>query len=79
MNLPLDYYYDNSSDKTIEKGATTAKDLEQIDIERGAHSAYYVVTGDIYAANPNGDALMWLNYNSVPVTQTSGIYLFKSV
>lgn len=79
VNLPLDYYYDNSSDKTIEKGATTAKDLEQIDIERGAHSAYYVVTGDIYAANPNGDALMWLNYNSVPVTQTSGIYLFKSV
>lgn len=79
VNLPLDYYYDYSNDRTIEKGATTAKDLEQINIERGEHTAYYVVTGDIYAANPNGDALMWLNSNSVPITQTPGIYLFKSV
>ena len=78
VNLPLDYYYDNSSDRTVEKGATTAEDIEQINKERGKHTAYFVVTADIYAANPNGDALMWLNSNSVLATQTPGIYLFKS-
>ena len=78
VNLPLDYYYDNSSDRTVEKGATTAEELEQINKERGKHTVYFVVTGDIYAANPNGDALMWLNSNSVLATQTPGIYLFKS-
>jgi len=79
VNLPLDYYYDNSSDGTVEMGASSAKELEIINIERGIHTVYYVVTGDIYAANPTGDALMWLNSNSVPVTQTPGIYLFKSL
>ena len=78
VNLPLDYYYDNSIDRTIEKGATTAEELEQINKERGEHTAYFVVTGHIYAANPNGDALMWLNSNSVLTTQTHEIYLFKS-
>ena len=78
MAVPLDYYYSSAKGNTREYGATTAGDLENISSESGNSTIYYVVTSDISAADPNGDAVMWLKNNTrlvgTDVTQT--IYLF---
>ena len=83
MHQPLDYYYSNTADGTIEKGASSAANLEQINAERlngtGKPAAYYIVTWDITAANPSGDALEWLSKNAEYIGQNMGIYVFRSV
>jgi mannosyltransferase len=79
ISQPLNYYYANASDQTFEFGANTGKQLEVINTGKGNNSAYFVVTGDISAANPNGDAIAWLNANTKPLGQKTGIYLFVSV
>jgi len=78
ISLPLNYYYSNVSDKTVEFGADTGKELEVIYGGKGNNTVYYIVTGDISAANPNGDAIAWLNKNTKPLGQNTGIYLFVS-
>ncbi|MHB8163928.1 MAG: glycosyltransferase family 39 protein [Methanoregula sp.] len=75
---PLNYYYSNTSDKTFEFGADTGKDLERINNGRGNSTAYFVVTGDISAANPDGDAIAWLKEHTKSLGQNTGIYLFVS-
>lgn len=79
MTLPLDYYYDSNADGVHETQANSVSDLERIEQERGNATAYYVVTADIYAANPNGDAVAWLNSHTRYVGRTMGINLFQSV
>lgn len=79
MTLPLDYYYDSTADGVHEMEANSATDLEIIEQKRGNATVYYVVTGDIYAANPNGDALNWLTLHTKSVGRTMGINLFRSV
>jgi mannosyltransferase len=78
VSVPLDYYYSNVSDQTIELGAETGKELEAIYGGKGNNTVFYIVTGDISAANPNGDAIAWLNKNTKPLGQNTGIYLFVS-
>ena len=78
ISLPLDYYYSNVSDKTVKFGADTGKELEVIYGGKGNNTVYFIVTGDISAANPNGDAIAWLNKNTKPLGQNTGIYLFLS-
>ena len=75
---PFTYYYDNTTDKTMRYGAYTGKDLDDIYRLKGDHSIFYVVTGDISAANPNGDAIAWLSQNAKAETQHTGIYLLSS-
>jgi len=76
---PFDYYYSNATDQTFEFGANTGKLLEVINAEKGNNTVYYIVTGDISAANPEGDAIAWLKENTKPLGQNTGIYLFVSV
>ena len=78
ISQPLDYYYANASDQTFEFGASTAKDLEAINAGKGNNTAFFIVTGDISSANPNGDAIKWLNAYTKPLGQNTGIYLFVS-
>jgi mannosyltransferase len=78
VSLPLNYYYSNVSDQTFEFGANTGKELEEINSGKGNNTVYYIVTGDISAVNPNGDAIAWLNEYTKPVGQNTGIYLFVS-
>ena len=78
MAQPLDYYYSNATDGTLELGATTGEDLATI---RGLHpgrQAFYVVTSDIFAVDPTGDAVGWLEENSEFAGQHTGIFLFRS-
>lgn len=79
MSLAFDYYYDFKKDNTVEKYTTNSEELIKIDSERLTHDAYYVITWDISAANPEGDALNWINSNTQYLGQNTGIYVFKSV
>lgn len=76
MSQPFNFYYSNVTDKTIESGASTGKELDTINAGKGNSTAYFIVTGDISAANPNGDAIAWLNDHTTPLGQDTGIYLF---
>lgn len=78
MSQPFDYYYSNSTDKTIEYPAYTGKDLEAINSLKENRTAYFIVTGDISAANPNGDAVAWLKDKTTLAGEDTGIYLFVS-
>ncbi|MGA7798327.1 MAG: glycosyltransferase family 39 protein [Methanoregula sp.] len=75
---PLDYYYSSVKGNTREYGATTSQDLEKIYSLKGNSTMYFVVTQDIGAADPNGDALTWLKNNTRFAGQDTGIYLFMS-
>lgn len=79
ITLPLDYYYDSNVDGVHETKANSAIDLGKIEQERGNATVYYVVTADIYAANPNDDALAWLDSQIQYVGGAMGINLFRSV
>jgi mannosyltransferase len=76
MSQPFNYYYSNATDETIESGAYTGKELDAINAGKGNSTAYFIVTGDISAANPDGDAIAWLKDHSTPLGQDTGIYLF---
>ncbi len=78
ISQPLNYYYANASDQTFEFGANTGKELEAINAGKGNNTAFFIVTGDISSANPNGDAIAWLNTYTKPLGQNTGIYLFVS-
>ncbi len=78
VSQPLDYYYSNTSDQTLEFSAYTAGDLKAIVPEKNNHTVFFVVTGDISAANPEGDALAWLEENTRSLGERTGIYLMTS-
>ncbi len=78
VSQPLDYYYSNSSDQTLELPATTAGDLTAIYAQKNNSTLFFVVTGDIGAANPEGDAVQWLEQNTKSLRQNAGIYLLTS-
>ncbi len=78
VSVPMNYYYSNVTDKTIEYGATNRTDLENIYLTKGNSSIFYIVTGDISAADPQGDALLWLTENARIDTERTGIYLLTS-
>jgi len=78
MAQPLDYYYSNATDRTLELGATTGDDLQAIQEQYPDRRAFYVVTTDIFAADPTGDAVGWLDKNAEFAGQRMGIYLFVS-
>lgn len=75
MRQPLDYYYSNESDGTIELTADSGAALENIRNQYSNATIYFVLTADINAANPEGDALEWLNSNSGLIGQNMGILL----
>jgi len=77
MSQPLNYYYSNATDGTIELGASTALELDTAITQKSSGNTYFVVTGDINAANPEGDALQWLNQRTKQIGEHTGIYTFK--
>jgi mannosyltransferase len=78
VSQPLDYYYSNITDRTLEFPAYTAADLTTIAAQQQNNTLFYVVTGDISAANPEGDAMAWLEKNTKSLGQDTGIYLLTS-
>jgi mannosyltransferase len=78
VSQPLDYYYSNTSDHTIELPAYTAVDLKAIQAQKNNNTIFFVVTGDISSANPEGDATAWLEQNTKSMGQNTGIFLLIS-
>ena len=78
ISQPFDYYYSNTTDQTIEYSANTATDLQAINAQKNNNTVFFVVTGDINAANPEGDAEQWLKQNTKSLGQNTGIYLMSS-
>jgi len=78
ISQPLDYYYSSKNGKTSEYGASTAADLDEIISKNSNSTIYFVVTGDISAADPKGDAVAWLKSNTtlIGTDATQAIYLF---
>ncbi|NMA09472.1 MAG: glycosyl transferase, partial [Methanomicrobiales archaeon] len=72
------YYYSNATDGTLELGANTGEDLEAIRERYSDRRAFYIVTTDILAVDPTGNALGWLDKNTEFAGQRMGIYLFVS-
>lgn len=77
VSQPLNYYYSNKTEGTIEYFVYNATQLEEARNHQTKNS-YYIVTGDIMSANQNGDAIRWIEINTKQVHQNGGIYLFKS-
>jgi mannosyltransferase len=78
MTQPLNYYYSPVKDHTTEFQATTGPELVKAYSQKGNGTMYFVVTSDIYAANPDGDAVAWLSNNTRLIGQDTGIFLFSS-
>ena len=78
IHQPLDYYYSNSTDRTIELYADNEKTLEAIYSGSGNSTIYYIVTGDITSADPTGGAVAWLEKNTKQLDGKPGILLLKS-
>jgi hypothetical protein len=77
MSQPFDYfYYSNATDKTFEYGASSGSDLEAAYARKGTSTLYFIMTPDISAANPGGDAVAWLRERTKFAGQYNGIYLF---
>ena len=78
MSQPLDYYYSSEADETTEYKINNGDQLKEAVSEIGNNTAYYIVTWDISAADPEGGALEWLNENADYLGQYMGIFLFKT-
>ena len=70
------FYYSNATDHTFEYGASSGKELEAAYARKGNSTQYYIMTPDISAANPTGDAVAWLREHTQFAGQNNGIYLF---
>jgi hypothetical protein len=79
ISQPFNYYYSNTTDRTFEFSAYTANDLDAIDAQKNNNTTvYFIVTGDIYSADPSGDALAWLKEHTTQLGQDTGIAVFVS-
>lgn len=77
LQMPLDYYYSNSSDGTYEFGAVTSSDLSSLAQKQNNNSIFFIITADITAANPEGDSIEWLQKNTSFAGQYSNIFVYK--
>ncbi|MHC1576599.1 MAG: glycosyltransferase family 39 protein [Methanosarcinaceae archaeon] len=73
MTQPLEFYYDYGG--TYKEGASSAARLENISATYENANIWYVITWDITAANPEGDALKWLEQNTQFTGQITGVYI----
>jgi len=74
---PFDYYYSNSSDKTLELMATYQKELDQINIDYQNNTIYFIITDDLLSANPDGTSLAWIKKYTKSALTYNNIYTFK--
>lgn len=75
---PLNYYYSNTTDGTILLGLSTADELDELSLQKGNSTVYYIVTSDIMSADPGGASLAWLQAHSKPLVQTNSLVIFTS-
>ncbi|OPY20902.1 MAG: hypothetical protein A4E24_00894 [Methanomethylovorans sp. PtaU1.Bin093] len=75
ISNPLRFYYDNSTDGTYLKvSGYGQQELDNI-VHENKNTTFFVLTGDINAANPNGTALNWLGENTDVVNIITDVYI----
>jgi mannosyltransferase len=77
MYQPVNYYYSNKTDETLEYRASNVTRLAYIRSLQ-TRNTYYIVTADIQSADTSGKTLDWINTNTKQVYQIPGIFVFKS-
>lgn len=79
LDLPLNYYYSSFRDGTDIQGSITAAGLELARANANG-TVWYIVTGDIMAADPTGSSLNWLHENTKTIGHYRGdIYILKGI
>jgi mannosyltransferase len=77
LDQPLNYYYSNKTDGTLEFRGDNESSLITIR-KLQTKNSYYIATSDIQSKDPTGNALRWLQANTQQVHQNGGIFIFKS-
>jgi hypothetical protein len=75
--LPLDIYYNNKSDGTYEFGVRNESEIKPILLRLKNNQAFFVVTGHLKAADPDGSTIQWLKNNTQRIDMTKEIELYK--
>lgn len=79
IEMPLGYYYLSFFDNTSLVGAMTIDDLKRI--QNASYTAngttFYVITSDIVAADPSGQALRWIQANSVVMKDYGSVIIAR--
>ena len=79
MNLPLDYYYSNESDGTLEYSVHNSSLLAEIYKQKQNNSIFYIVSPwDAIANNPEGDGLQWIHDNTQLLGRHTNIEVYYS-
>lgn len=78
ITQPLDYYYSNSSAGTFEYGAYSVSEIQNITRASTGKQVFFIITGDIGAADPSGSVVNWIQKNTTYIGEDTGIYLFRS-
>jgi mannosyltransferase len=76
INMPLDYYYNSTLNQVKETGIMSVEELDPIK-NNATQAVYYVLTPDIYAADPTGKTVEWLRQNAVQIRDYGYVYLYK--
>lgn len=75
ISKPLQFYYDNSSDGTSVRGSGySSQELDHM-VGGQTNTSFFVLTGDINAANPNGSVITWLGENADVVNVITNVYI----
>jgi uncharacterized membrane protein len=64
IRQPLDYYYRNETRGTLEFGVYTVGEVEDVIGANPGRTVWFVVTGDIQSADPEGRMIPWLGEHS---------------
>ncbi|MBP1908200.1 glycosyltransferase family 39 protein [Methanolobus bombayensis] len=76
ISKPLKHYYDNSSDGTyVKTTGYTHEELDSIVSQTAPNKLFFVLTGDINAANPEGTAISWLQSDAHVISVVGGVYI----
>lgn len=75
-SLPLNFYYDNTTDATFEFGTQNESEISSRIENLKNNKAFFVVTDHIKAADPGGRTLKWIKNNSHIIEKKNGINLY---
>jgi mannosyltransferase len=75
-SAPFDYYYSNTTDATLQFGASNLEDVERISERYPDANIFFAFTMDIWVTDPQGQAINWLEQNAKYAGVKDGIYVF---
>ena len=78
-SAPFNYYYSNTTDATIQFGASNLADVERISERYPDANIFFAFTMDIWVTDPNGQAINWLEQNAEYAGVKNGIYVFVRI